>query len=245
MGNLRLINDGLLVNRPDDQRMKEWMSSRYSGTKIPTIGVPSQSLTVPFTRDEVDSLSALRDKDYDPYVRERKLMDAVGLASILVQPVRQLYKLVTRPIQGGLSRIAAYFDGMKLVPVTRSARVSGSVAASPQEAGELAQMALTKPGETVTRVGNLTERVGPQPLYEYRTPINTSSGPAVLREVKPGPRKYKCWTGDCRVTIDRGVDKVAPDFAGMAKRGPRTSGPVSSEIITTSPASLRDLLNME
>ena len=82
------------------------------------------------------------------------------------------------------------------------------------------------------RVGHKTERVGPQPFYEYRGPINTSSGPAVFREVKPGPRRYTFRTDDYRVTIDRGMDRLAPDFAGMAKRGPRTSGPVSSEIIT-------------
>lgn len=199
--------------------------------KVPTIGVPSQGNIVPFTPDEVDSLNALRDKDYDPQEKERKLMDLIGLASILVQPVRQLFKSATRPIQDGSSRLAAYFAGKNLIPVTRATTVSGRVAASPQEAGELAQIALTKPGETITRIGNKTKRLGPQPLYEYRTPINTSNGPAILREVKPGPRKYVFGTGDYRVTIDRGMDKVAPDFAGMAKRGPRTSGPVSSEII--------------
>lgn len=199
--------------------------------KVPTIGVPRQSNIIPFTQDEVDSLNALRDKDYDPHDRERKLMDLAGLASLLVQPVRQLFKVATRPIQGGASRLAAYFDGKKLIPVTRSATVSGRVAASPQDAGELAEIALTKPGETITRIGNKVERLGPQPLYEYRTPINTSSGPAVLREVKPGPRKYLFGTGDYRVTIDRGMDKVAPDFARMGKRGARTSGPASSEII--------------
>lgn len=199
--------------------------------KVPTIGVPSQSNIIPFTQDEVDSLYALRDKDYDPHDRERKLMGLASLASLLVAPISQLFKAATRPIQGGTSRLAAYFDGKKLLPATRSTTVSGKVAASPQDAGELAGIALTKPGETVMRVGNQTERVGPQPFYEYRTPINTSSGPAVLREVKPGPRRYVFGTGDYRVTIDRGMDRIAPDFAGMAKRGPRTSGPVSSEII--------------
>lgn len=213
--------------------MKKLSEIYQSGTdeKVPTIGVPSQGNTIPFTPDEVDSLNALRDKDYDPQEKERKLMDLIGLASILVQPARQLFKAATRPIQDGSSRLAAYFGGKKLIPVTRSTTVSGRVAASPQEAGELANIALTKPGETITRIGNKVERLGPQPLYEYSTPINTSNGPAILREVKPGPRKYTFRTDDYRVTIDRGMDKVAPDFARMAKRGPRTSGPMSSEVI--------------
>ena len=116
--------------------MKKLSSIYQSETdeKVPTIGVPSQSNIIPFTQDEVDSLNALRDKEYDPHERERKLMGLASLASLLVAPVNQLFKAVTIPIQGGSSRLAAYFGGKQLLPVTRSATVKGSVAGSPQEA---------------------------------------------------------------------------------------------------------------
>lgn len=74
MGNLRLITDSPLVNRPDDlkrvnQKLRDVGNEvgRYGKTyqsetdeKVPSIGVPTRSAIIPFTQDEVDSLSAGR-----------------------------------------------------------------------------------------------------------------------------------------------------------------------------------------
>jgi hypothetical protein len=186
---------------------------------------------IPFTDEELDSLLHLRDLEYDPHRRERKLMDAIGLLAMSVQPLRAVGRVITRPVTAGTNRLVSWLDGRNLIPVTRRQVIrGGAMTSSPQEAGELAQM-MTKPGESVMRVGTKYDKFGPQPFYEYRSPLSTKAGPATLREVRPGPKKYKMPSGDYSVTIDRGIDKPAPDFSGLPKRGPKVSGPASSEII--------------
>lgn len=202
--------------------------------KVPAIGVPSQSTFIPFTQDEVDSLDALRNKEYDPHQKERRLMDLVELAALVAQPIRGLAKLVTRPIQGNGNRFLNYFAGTRYQPVTRTVRVDGAAMAnSPAEAAEIAALAKGKTGEDVIGVKQATKKLMKprHHLREYTSPLGPSQGDGVLREVRPVNEYWRIPVDAYKVKFDTGIDRVRPNFESMPKTAKKVLGPISTEII--------------
>lgn len=206
--------------------------------KVPTIGVPSQSYTIPFTQDEVDSLDALRNKEYDPHQKERHLMDLVELATLVAQPIRGLAKLVTRPIQGSGNRFLNYFAGTRYQPVTRTVQIDGgAMVNNPAEAAEIAALAKGKIGEEVIGVKQATKKLMKprHHLREYTSPLRTSQGDGVLREVRPVDEYWRIPEDSYKVKFDTGIDRIRPNFESMPKKTKKILGPISTEI-TINPA---------
>lgn len=204
------------------------------GIDAPSIGVPTHDNWIPFTEDEVDSLNAIRNSEYDPQEKERRLMAAAELASIAIQPVRRLAELAMRPILKGGSRFLNYFAGTRYLPVTRTTRINGGpMVRSPARAAEIAALAKRKPGEEVMGVKQAVKKVM-KPVHhlrEYTTPITTSQGEGVLRQVRPTNDYWKFPDDAYSVKFDTGIDRVRPDFASMPKAGRKVTGPLSDEIV--------------
>lgn len=161
-------------------------------------------------------------------------MDLAELVTLVAQPIRGLAKLVTRPIQGSGNRFLNYFAGTRYQPVTKTIRVNTDVMAdNPEQAAEVAATIRDMNGVDVLGVKQATRKLMKprHHLREYTSPIKTSQGDGVLREVRPVNEYWKIPEDAYKVKFDTGVDRVRPDFESMPKAGPRVPGPVSTEII--------------
>ena len=141
--------------------------------------IPDKSRAwIPFTESEVDSLEALRNREYNRRGKqngEGSLMRLAELASDVLAFAPNLFKAATRPIVDGSSRLSRYFAGDKLLPVTGRRVVKYPIADSEQEAAEKFLTA-DAGAHDVLRSKRKYVPFGPQPMRRYTyQKVNLSS----------------------------------------------------------------------